>query len=505
MTPTPSGQAQAARRSPAGAGRLATLAWLAGVALFAAVAVAAVNRLLDWVGTAAAEMDERQTLAGLVAVTLFALISVCWLIGMAYVARRLGTRAAFGVGMAGAAAVRLAVTLAVDAPLVSDWLAFHEQAIAIASAGPQLGDSPIGYPMLLGALYAGFGAQTWLADALNVVMALVAAAIVFDLLRRSAGPVPAALGIGLMAVMPSHALMTPVVTALPTYTALLLMAIWCLTVLPRRVATLTRGRLARWPTASAASGLAGLVLGLMQYVRSWTLVLLPAFVVVALVAERGVGPRRAAAALVLIFGVVLIPVIAHNWTEHGVLSVETSSDAGFRLMVGTNQEADGRFNQADADLLQTLPGDTLRERSDAAGRLGIERIAEDPGAFAALALRKLVGMWGEDGYAVYFALEWQRDPPLAPGLLLAGYLASALFWAIVTLAGAWAALRWGPVMPTWLLATVLVGAALTVLHAFVEVQPRDHAPVAPLWVAAAAVALAGRGARAAAAPQPAPR
>jgi hypothetical protein len=389
--------------------------------------------------------------------------------------------------------VRLAVTLAVDAPLVSDWLAFHEQASAIASAGPQLGDSALGYPMLLGALYASFGAQTWLAEALNVVMGLVAAAIVFDLLRRSAGPTAAALGIGLVAVMPSQALMTPLVSAVPIYAALLLVAIWCLVVLPRRVATMTRGRLAGWQTASAASGFAGLVLGLMQYIRSWTLVMLPAFVVVALVGARSVGPRRAGATLVLAFGVVLAPVIAHNWAEHGVLSMETSSDAGFRLLVGTNQEAAGRFNQADADLLQTLPGDTLRERSDAAGRLGIERIARDPGGFAALALRKLVGMWGEDGYAVFFALEWQREPPLAPGLLLAGYLASALFWAVVALAAAWAVLRGGPAMPTWLLAAVLIGASLTVLHAFVEVQPRDHAYVTPLWIAAAAMALAGRG------------
>jgi hypothetical protein len=484
---------------------MAILAWLAGVALFAAVAVSAVNRLFDWLGTAAAEVDERQTLAGLVAVTLFGLVAICWLIGIAFVSRRLGTRAAFGVGLAGTAAVRLAVTLAVDAPLVSDWLAFHEQASAIASAGPQLGDRPIGYPMLLGALYASFGAQTWLAEALNVVMALVAAAIVFDLLRRSAGPTAAALGIGLLAVMPSHALMTPLVSALPTYTALLLAAIWCLVVLPRRIATVTRGRLAGWRTAAAASGFAGLVLGLMQYMRSWTLVLLPAFVVVALVGARGVGPRRAGAAIVLAFGVVLAPVIAHNWTEHGVLSMETSSDAGFRLLVGTNQAADGRFNEADADLLQTLPGDTLRERSDAAGRLGIERIVGDPGGFAALALRKLVGMWGEDGYAVFFALEWQREPPLAPGLLLAGYLASGLFWAFVALAAAWAVLRGGAAMPTWLLAAVLIGASLTVLHAFVEIQPRDHAYVTPLWAAAAAIALAGRAARGAAAPRPAPR
>ena len=483
---------------------MAILAWLAGVALFAAVAVSAVNRLFDWLGTAAAEVDERQTLAGLVAVTLFGLVAICWLIGMAFVARRLGTRAAFAIGMVGTAAVRLAVALAVDAPLVSDWLAYHEHASAIATSGPQLGDRPIGYPALLGTLYAAVGPQTWLAEAVNVVMGLVSAAVVFDLLRRSTGPVAAALGIGLMAVMPSLVLMTPVVSSEATYTALLLVAIWCVVVLAGR-ASGAGSRFAGWPAAAAASGLAGLVLGLSQYVRPSSFVLLPAFVVVALVAARDSGPRRAAAALVLAFGLVLAPVIADNWVRYGEFSVETSSYAGFGLLVGTNREAGGRFNEADADLLRTLPGDTLRERSDAAGRIGAERIVDDPDGFAGLALRKLVGMWGEDGYAVFFALEWERDPPTAPGLLLAGYLMSALSWGFVTVAAAYAVVRGGPAMPTWLVAAVLIAGSVTLLHAFVEVQPRYHAYLTPLWIAAAGVALARRGARGAAAPPPAPR
>lgn len=505
MTHTPGTNGAVEPSAPARRTRLEILAWLAGALLFGGVAISAVNRVADRLGIVTQALDERQTLAGLVAVTLFLLIAVCWLIGMGFVGARLGGRAAFGIGMAGVLAARVAVALAVDAPLVSDWLAYHEQAVDVAAEGPRLGDRPIGYPVLLGALYAAFGPDVWLAEALNVVMALVSAAVIFDLLRRSAGPMAAAVGIGLVAIMPSLALMTPVVSTEATYTTLLLVAIWCLAVYARQPPRVLGRSVppAVWISGSAA--LAGAVLGLSQYVRPSSLVLLPAFGILALVAARGARPRIAGASLVIAFLAVLAPVIVDNLIRYGEPSVETSSYAGWGIYVGTNQEADGRFNEADAEVLRTLPGDSLRERSNAAGRLGIARIVDDPTGFGALAVRKLVGMWGEDGYAVFFALEWERDPPLAPGLLLAGYTASAISWGFVTVAAAWLVLRFRGRIPPWLLATVLVAGSLTLLHAVVEVQPRYHAAMTPLWIAAAAVALAGRSATAVAAPPPAPR
>lgn len=456
MAPLPS-QPDSASEPLAGAveprpprGRPETLAWLGGTALFAGIAVSAALGLAYRLSIVGGRLDERQTLAGMVAVSLYLLVAVCWLIGIGFVVRRLGAGWALGVGLMGTAAVRVAASLAIDVPLSGEWLAYHEQAMAIATGGPQLGDQPIGYPLVLGGLYAAFGPQVWLAEALNVVMSLISSAIVFDLLRRSAGPVAGAVGIGLVAIIPSLALMTPVVSPDLTYAALLLAVIWSLAVLTTKPPGV-RGRSvppAGWATATA--GLAGGLLGASQYVRPSSGVLLPAFVVVAMVALPDVRPRRGALVLVLAFFAVLAPVIADSAVRQGQLSVQTGSLGDWQL--------------------------------DAGG---------GPGGAPALALRKVVSTWGDDGYAVAIALA-HRDPPVAAGLLVAGYLASALAWALVMAFAASGVLRAGPVLPAWLLAAVLVAVTLTVLQAVVESRPLDHASLTPLLLGAAALAVARR-------------
>lgn len=467
-----------------------------GVALFAGIAISAAIGLANRLGMVGGTLSRAQTLAGLVAVTLYVLVAVCWLIGLAFVARRLGPRWALVVGLIGTAVVRFAMAVSIDVPLAGDWLEYHQQALDMAARGPQLGDLPIGYPLLLGGLYSALGGQTWLAEALNAVLALLTAAIVFDLLRRSAGPIAAAVGIGLVAILPSLALMTPLVGPDLTYTTLVLAAVWCVAVFG--------GMPSAWPSLGA--GLAGVLLGASQYVRTWSLLLLPAFVILALVSTRGAHPRRAAVALVLAFLAVLTPVILDNALDHRQLSLATSSYAGWELYVGTDPALGGRLDRADADVLAAMPGDTVREKSDGAGREGLERIGADPGGFAALALQKVIAMWGDDGYAAFLALEWERDTPVAAGLLAAAHVASALAWAFVTMAAAWAVLRSGPVLPFGLLAAALLGASLTVLHAVIAVEPRYHAYLTPLWLAAAALALTRpRAATALEAPPPAPR
>ncbi|MGH2357344.1 MAG: hypothetical protein ACRDGJ_04950, partial [Candidatus Limnocylindria bacterium] len=82
-------------------GRPETLAWLGGTALFAGIAASAALWLAYRLSIVGGRLDERQTLAGTVAVTLYLLVAVCWLIGIAFVVRRLGTGWALGVGLMG--------------------------------------------------------------------------------------------------------------------------------------------------------------------------------------------------------------------------------------------------------------------------------------------------------------------------------------------------------------------------------------------------------------------
>jgi hypothetical protein len=480
---------------------LALLVWLVGIVACVAVAASAVNRLVDRLAIVGNELATRQTLAGLVAVSLYLLVAVCWLIGLRFAARRLGLRWILLVGVVGTVAVRTALAVGIDVPLAGDALANHEEAVAIATGGLRLGDRLIGYPTPLGGLYAAFGPHPWLGELFNVVVAAIGAVVLFDLLRRSVGASAAATGIGLYAVMPSLALLTPVLTSALTYMTLLLVALWLLVALPA-----TTPAWGGWqPPASAwattCAILAGVVLGLSQYVRPATFVLLPAFVVTAMVVMRQRRQRRAAGLLVVAFLLVLVPAIVENATRNGAMSVETWSFGGYTVLVGTNAEASGRFNAVDAATLEELPGDTVRERSDAAGQLGLRRVLDDPDGFAALVARKLVGMWGEEGYGAFLALEANRTTPLGAGFVTAGYVSSALMWVLITTAAAWGVVRTGPRPPAWLVATILLALCLSAYHAVVEVQPLYHTYLAPLWIGAAAVGLTRRAAEA---PPPAP-
>ncbi|MGH2427261.1 MAG: glycosyltransferase family 39 protein [Candidatus Limnocylindria bacterium] len=456
--------------------RLTTLlhrvAWIAGVALFALVALVALNRLADRVVAFLAGLGAPAALPAAAGVLAWAVLAIGLVVGMERAARRVSPGAVLAIGLGAVAVAQAVVAVIVDAPLVADWLAYHEAAIEIAAEGPALGDRPIGYPALLAVAYRLFGAQTWVAEALNVGAGLLAATLLFDLLRRAGGVRVAAVGIGLFAGMPSLALMTPVVSTEPMYGAMILLVAWAVAV----------------PGVLIGALAAGATLGLSQYVRPSSFVLLPA-IAVAVAIGRERSRLVSTAAVVVAFLLALSPVIADNLAQRGELSLATSSFGGFGILVGTNQAADGRFNEADAELLRTLPGDTLRERSDAAGRLGVQRITEDPIGFAGLAVRKFAGLWSDDGYAAFYALGWQRASPLPAPILAGANLASQLAWVAVTILAAWGVWRSGPRPPAWLLTTILVAGSVTLLHAVVEVQPRYHAYLAPLWIGVAAMGL----------------
>lgn len=466
-------------RSPTDAGQhrplvlaLHRAAWIAGTALFGLVALMAANRLLDRALGFIAGLDAPAAPPAAIGFLVWGLTAVGLLVGMDQAARRLGQWTVLGIGLGAVAVIQVGVAVIVEATLVADWLAYHEAAIEIAAEGPALGDRPVGYPALLAGAYRLFGAQIWVAEGLNIAAGLLAAGLLFDLLRRTGGARVAAVGIALFAAMPSIALMTPVVSTEPLYAAMILLVVWAVAV----------------PSVLIGALVAGATLALSQYVRPSSFVLLPAVAVAVLIGRER---RRliGAGAVGVAFLLALSPVIADNLEQRGELSLATSSYGGFGILVGTNQDADGRFNEADAELLRSLPGDTLRERSDAAGRLGVQRIADDPIGFAGLAVRKFAGLWSDDGYAAFYALEWQRAPPLPSPILAGTYLASQLAWVAVTLLATWGVWRSGPRLPAWLLTTILVAGSVTLLHAVVEVQPRYHAYLAPLWIGAAAVGL----------------
>ena len=185
---------------------------------------------------------------------------------------------------------------------------------------------------------------------------------------------------------------------------------------------------------------------------------------------------------------VLTPIISHNLTSQGALSVSTSSYGGWSVFVGANAARAGMFNRKDAAILSSMPGHSWWERSEAVGRLGVQRIIRDPVGFAGLAVRKFSVLWADDTFAVGAAgfIGSNASPSLRATLSLL----SQLFYALVAVAAAIALVKRR--QDGELVCLMLGGIVLTMIlaHTFLEVQPRYHAYLVPVFGLLAASLIA---------------
>lgn len=375
--------------------------------------------------------------------------------------------------------VRVVLILVAPTPLPpdSDPLYLHELAVGVLDGGnPLVAHRPMGFSTMLAALYAVFGVHPWLAELLNLAMAILAGVMLYLLVLPAWGIRAGGMALALYAIVPSQALLVTTMLTETAYTALLV------TALAVAAAAVRRARLAVAVAAGAA-------LALSQYVRPMSQAFL--VIVAALPFLASLRPARAgslAAAAVLAFVVVLLPIAAYNLTNFGAVSLSTSAYGGWSVFVGANQEHDGKFNEDDQRILAAMEG-SVWERSEILGDEGLERIASDPGGFAALAVRKFHVLWANDAYAVNAALA-STVPGWARWALIVA--SQAMYVALLALA---AVLLWRvrlrPPPEALLLGGVIVMVAVT--HTFLEVQARYHAYTLPILCALAAVALVGAG------------
>jgi hypothetical protein len=470
---------------PVGSPRLARLVLAVGLVFLAAVALAAVLHGASLTGDLLRAFPRRMGTGGSVAL-LATLAGVAFvLVAGAIAARsRLGDRAVLALGLAAIVVIRGVVVLLMDAPLPNDGRAYQDLARWLAEGNCCFADRPTGYPAVLAAVYWLGGDGTWVHEAINVAAAVAGGWLLWDLVRGLAGRAAAAIVLFAFAVLPTQVLLTPVLLTDVLYTTLLIGLCWV-------GVRLAGGGL--WPAVAA-----GCLLAITQYVRPVGPALLPALALVPLIWVRPL--RRAVlviAVVALAFGAVMTPVVVHNLAAHGDLSVSTSAYGGWSLYMGTNQETNGRYNDADAATIQSLPGETLWDRSEAAGRLGAERITSDPAGFAGLTVRKFRVMWGTEEYGVIFGFRPDgRSSGAMAGLDLANQLVYiALLLSAATALGLLLRSRQVPAQLLVLVIGLLLSEAL--VHTFLEVKPRYHAHTLPLilLLATPLLALAGSGER----------
>jgi 4-amino-4-deoxy-L-arabinose transferase-like glycosyltransferase len=254
---------------------------------------------------------------------------------------------------------------------------------------------PVGYPALLGAVYAVLGAAPWCAMLLN---ALLGAALVF-------GIHSAALSVTSLRRARLAALAVALHPTLVLYTAALMTEAAAAAVLVLLVAASLRlGAAARPWWRRALLGVGG---ALLVLIRPQLLPMLPVLGAVAVwmpeQAARGARWRVRLRGAVEVLGVALLCLLP--WTLRNCSKMDgcvfVSANGGWNLLIGTMPEGQGTFAPVAGPTVpvecREVYGEAGKDRCF--GDAGWRRIQEAPGAWLRLAPRKLAQLFNHSAIA----------------------------------------------------------------------------------------------------------
>lgn len=452
--------------------RLNQLLHLFGLGFFGLLALAALDELWNFSGQTIASGPLAPWLwrAGLVA------IATLIFRGRAAFPRWLAHPAAPWLGLAVLVGLRVWVAVRIDAPLISDFLEYHQLALGVLHGESWFSElRPMGYPLLLALAYKLAGVGPTAGEGLNILFAIATGVALYALGRRCGGPTVGTLALWLFALAPSQVLTTAELGTEIAYAAVFVAAIWT-----------AREAETRWPLALVA----GALLALSQYIRPTSLALAPAFLAAPWLA--GLGGRKTlvrGVAFLAAFVALLSPVAVYNHRVSGHWSFSTSNYGGWSLLVGTNQAHNGMWNVDDVAL--TARFTDLRAKNRFALKEGERRLFSDPVGFAALAARKFPIMWASEDYATYWTLGTAAHPD-TPAIAQLNTLAQAFYVLVLVLAllGVW---RSRDTSSVSLILTVT--GILVVVHTLLEVQSRYHYYMVPAFCLLAATCLPAREAQ----------
>ncbi len=454
-----------------------------GALFFGAVAIVATAHLAVDLWQIVSRVDSLGALRQLLVALAVIAAGVAWTIVIARLAGSTPRRVTIATWAAliTLIAIRVVIAIVQDGVLSGEPGVYDRQAAELAAGGCCPWDEPIsrppGYTFLLAGAYAVFGQSAAAGEALNIAFAIATGLIVLELARGLYGAQAGAIALLLYALWPAGALMTLVRIPHSAYDLAFIAGAWIVVASPRG-----------W----RGSALGGLVLGLSQYLRPTTFVLLPAFLVArAWAARRWRGEILATLApMVLTFLLVLVPIMAWHLSTRGVLDISTSAYGGSSLYHGTNRESGGRWSEAASRELTAIAGDDQWERTRVGQQLAIGRLRDDPIGMLALAIRKQDTLWGRESYGIRYGIRRElATEPYLPRSVLPSLASGSFYAALLALAALGLYLRR---RRTDALSSLLILSALTMslMHGFVEVRDRYHAYLVPLLMPIAGYAVA---------------
>ncbi|HEX8382524.1 MAG TPA: hypothetical protein VF592_04020 [Sphingomonas sp.] len=394
-----------------------------------------------------------------------------------------------------ALALRLAIMLVLPQQPVSDSLWYLDRAadlvrgLGYQEKGHPTAFWPVGYPALLAASQTAFGPSLLGPLLLNLAAAAATLALILWFARHlGAGELAARLAALLYALYPAHIVYAGQTASETTSTALAMAAFALLIAGRRRAALLVA---------------AGLLFGAATLMRA-QLLLFPIGAIVALmIVYRDVRWRdglRVALLVHLALAAVVAPWTWRNWRELGAF-VPVSTNGGIALYYGANDRTTGGWYAWERtpvwDQVVPIPYAQRVERQvelDRHFKVAATRwIADHPGRWTALGVRKVALLWLKDSDA-FWGLH--ATYPARSGLWRAVQALNQLFYlALLALAAValWTAgrARWRGPEARWPLLLLGCMPAFATLTAFAFTgQIRYHYSAMPFLIVAAGWTLA---------------
>jgi len=293
---------------------------------------------------------------------------------------------------------------------------------------------PVGYPALVGGLYAAFGAAPWVAMALNAIIGALAAPAVQKLVQAETSVRRGLWAGALVAVYPGLVSYTPALMTEGVTGALLAIAAWA--------AMKARLGSRSWPWLV----LVGLVIGVAALVRPQSLLVAP---LLALFSQMPLRSERRtpwfAAWRPAVLGAVLVTggalAVCAPWMARNCVRMDRctqiSVNGGWNLLIGADLDGDGSYGplQVPAEC-ETVFDEAGKDRCY--GEAAVQIIRQHPVAWLALAPRKLAATFGRAGAGAWYLAE-ANPRAMGPGgkrvleilstLVERGLLLAALAWA----------------------------------------------------------------------------
>ncbi len=249
---------------------------------------------------------------------------------------------------------------------------------------------PIGYPALLGAAYALFGAKAVVAMIVNALFGAGAVFAAHRLAAASGGRIAAALAAGLVALHPGLVFYTPGLMTEGVATAAITLGAW----LAFRAARRGAGALLA----------ASFVLGAATLIRPQLLLAVP---LIGLLATAAGEPWRRRLTRGLLVSVLALAVCL-PWTARNCWRLErcvfVSANGGWNLFIGTAESGRGGWVPLETIGVPSECRDVFGEadKDRCFGQAGLQRIAARPLAWLSLAPAKLLMTFEYSGAAAYY-------------------------------------------------------------------------------------------------------